>query len=134
MNLDQQIAEDLERIEEGYRDALPVIVKWRRMQKLLDEAINQIKEKAIDELSNYPKSTAEINGAKLEVRATAGRWNYKDIIQWAELDAQRKQIEEKAKQAYNLKMKGIEAFDEETGELIESADYTPGKDTIFISI
>jgi hypothetical protein len=134
MNLDQQIAEDLERIEEGYRDALPVIVKWRRMQKLLDEAINQIKEKAIDELSNYPKSTAEINGAKLEVRATAGRWNYKDISQWAELDAQRKQIEEKAKQAYNLKMKGIEAFDEETGELIESADYTPGKDTIFISI
>ena len=43
MNLDQSIAEDLERIEDGYRDALPVIVKWRKMQRLLEEAIEQIK-------------------------------------------------------------------------------------------
>jgi hypothetical protein len=31
-------------------------------------------------------------------------------------------------------MKGIEAFDNETGELLEAADYTAGKDTIFIKI
>lgn len=134
MNLDQSIAEDLERIEEGYRDALPVIVKWRKMQRILEEAIEQIKEKAMDELSNYPKSTAEIDGAKLEVRATAGRWNFKEIGEWSELEKKRKEIEEQAKEAYKLKMKGIEAFDNETGELLEAADYTAGKDTIFIKL
>ena len=134
MNLDQSIAEDLERIEDGYRDALPVIVKWRKMQRLLEEAIEQIKEKAMDELSNYPKSTAEIDGAKLEVRATAGRWNFKEIGEWSKLERKRKEIEEQAKEAYKLKIKGIEAFDNETGELLEAADYTAGKDTIFIKL
>jgi hypothetical protein len=101
MNLDQSIAEDLERIEDGYRDALPVIVKWRKMQRLLEEAIEQIKEKAMDELSNYPKSTAEIDGAKLEVRATAGRWNFKEIGEWSTLKRSARRLRSKRKKPIN---------------------------------
>ena len=134
MNLDQQIAEDLEKIEDGFRDSLPIIIKWRRMQKMLEEAIEQVKETAMVELSRYPKSTTEIDGAKLEVRATAGRWDFKNIAEWDCIEADKKEIEARAKQAYQMKSKGMEAIDETTGEVIEAADYTAGKDTIFIKL
>jgi hypothetical protein len=71
-----------------------------------------------------------VNGARVEVKSAPGKWEFDGIQSYAIVSQRLKNIQEMAKQAYKLK---TEIPDPETGELIQPAKFTDGKQTIAIS-
>lgn len=127
------IAADVQAVEEGNKSALEVLVNLKRLEKELAAAKKQIEDAAYHELLDYPKSKAEAYGAVLELRSTAGRWSFDKVQDYAEAKTQMKAIEEAAKEAYKAAQKGRVLYDED-GVEITPAEFTPGKDAIFISL
>jgi hypothetical protein len=125
----------VESVEGGSLSPLEGLVQLRKAKDVLEDAIKQIEEHAITELSNYDHKRAEIDGVKLELRSSAGRWDYSGVPYYESAKEALKRAEEKAKTAYNLVTKsGVLPVDGETGEVIAAAQYTQGRDTIFVSL
>lgn len=127
------IAADVQAVEEGNKSALEVLVNLKRLEKELAAAKKQIEEAAYNELLDYPKSKAEAYGAVLELRSTAGRWSFDQVDGYLAVKAQLKQVEDAAKEAYKASQKGQILYDQD-GVEITPAEFTPGKDAIFISL
>ena len=127
------IAADVQAVEEGNKSALEVLVNLKRLEKELAAAKKQIEDAAYHELLDYPKSKAEAYGAVLELRSTAGRWSFDQVDGYLAVKAQLKQVEDAAKEAYKASQKGQILYDQD-GVEITPAEFTPGKDAIFISL
>ena len=127
------IAANVQAVEEGNKSALEVLVDIKRIEKELAAAKKQIEDAAHQEILDYPKSKAEAFGAVIELRSTAGRWGFDQIQEYATAKAQLKAVEDAAKEAYKAAQKGRVLYDDE-GVEITPADFTPGKDAIFISL
>ena len=129
----EAISANVQAVEEGNKSALEVLVELKRVEKELAAAKKQIEEAAYQEILDYPKSKAEAFGAVLELRSTAGRWSFDKVQEYATAKAQLKAVEEAAKEAYKAAQKGRVMYDEEGVEIVP-AEFTPGKDAIFITL
>jgi aspartyl-tRNA synthetase len=118
-------------IEEGNESALQAFLSFRNIEKVAKDCMKQIEHLALEELSDH-NGRLEQGDVVIEARSSAGRWKFTDDAH-AALKQQLKDAEELRKQAHKLHLKGSEVIDPETGEIVPPADYTPGKETIFIS-
>jgi hypothetical protein len=133
--MDETIAHIVEGVEGGSITPLKALVELRKTKDLIESALKQIEDYAIAELFNYDHKTTTVDGVKLELRSSAGRWDYSGVPYYESAKEALKRAEEKAKTAYSLVTKsGALPIDGETGEVIAAAQYTPGKDTIFVSL
>jgi uncharacterized coiled-coil DUF342 family protein len=130
-DVEDKLAAIVARIEEGNNDALPAFISFRQIEKVVKDCMKQIEDQALDELG-YHNGKLEQDGMVIEARSSAGRWKFTDEGH-AHLKQQLKDAEELRKQAHKLHLKGSEVIDPETGEIVPPADYTPGKETIYIS-
>lgn len=87
-------------IDEGNADPLESLIQLKRIEEVLEASINQIKERAVAEAKKYGAKEFELHGVKVQVKEGAARWSYKHILQWNELEAKRKGIEDVAKNRY----------------------------------
>ena len=118
-------------IEEGNESALQAFLSFRNIEKVAKDCMKQIEHLALEELSDH-NGRLEQGDIVVESRSSAGRWKFTDEGH-AALKQQLKDAEELRKQAHKLHLKGSEVIDPETGEIVPPADYTPGKESIFIS-
>lgn len=128
------IQEAVNKVRSGNADALAAKVTFNLLKKQLDWAEKQIRDAAIESATdnNLDKEPYIIGDYKLSMRAGGGRWDFKNIPEWVELDEQRKALEERHKHAYRDHMKGIAAVDAETGEIIAPAAYKGNAPAIVI--
>jgi len=121
----------IDQVEKGNTEAVQTFLDLRQIEQIAKYCQKQIEEQTIAEV-NDNHGRIDRGNLIIEARSSAGRWKFTDDGH-AALKQQLKDAEELRKQAHKLHLKGSEVIDPETGEIVPPADYTPGKETIFIS-
>lgn len=111
---------------------LSAYITLKEMEKDLAVILKQVQPLALEEAKTYEETTFNAFGAKITVKSGGGRWKFSHIPQWESAKETLKEIEEKAKSAYNNKGFGMIVSDE--GEVIEPAEFIAGSETIAISL
>ena len=131
--IEQAIADTVQAVEDGNADALKAFINLKAVATTITQALKQIEDAAMEELLNYPKGKAELEGAKVEVRSSAGRWDFKGIQEWISVNHTLKNIEADAKEAARLAERGKIMYDED-GVEVQPAEFTAGKETIYVTL
>ena len=122
-----ELAHILTEIEEGNQRALPIYADLNMLIKLMTEAKKQVEPYATNEAMDYAGNSFEENGIEFTKKNGSTSFNYKNISEWAQLEAKKKVIELKAKQAYLSIQKGIMVADENGEEItLPEVKYSKG--------
>lgn len=127
-NLKDQLSNTVQSVIDGQFSAIQAFTEMKALEKHLSECMDRIKSDAITEASKYPKGEV-INGFKVEVSAAAGRWDFSGISSWNHTKEALKEIEERAKAAWNAKQKDVMLVSND-GEVLELPVYLAGADTL----
>jgi hypothetical protein len=125
----KHINEQIEGVEQGELDALPLYAELKEVEKSLKNAIAKAYEFAIEEASEHGKQF-ETKGFSFEVRNGRSTYHFDHLPDWVESKQFIKEMEEKHKDAARMADKGQRMFDDETGEEIAPARVTYSKDTL----
>lgn len=128
--LEKPIQDIAHLVESGSLEPLKAILVLKQLEKKAIEYKKRIEEIAIDELSKYEKSSTTIGSYTINLKKSAGRWDFKHIKEIVDAENKLKELKEKHKLAYNAEGKMLV---EETGEVIEPANFKMGKEIIVIS-
>lgn len=129
-------------MEFGNINALQGYIELKRMEVAVSDAIAKLRDKATEEAAAYGKGEHKAFGAVIQCRSSAGKWDFSGLPWYSNiqsmqenLDMTRKAKEEMAKAAQKAqeKMQPL-PVDMETGEQIQPAVYTPGRETVAISL
>jgi len=129
-----EIATLIEGVEQGDVSAYKSYIKLKEFESEMKKAINQIKEEALREVENR-NGEATYDGFIIRTKNAAGRWNFKNIDKWKELESEKKKLENELKELYKAKQssyergKGLNMADE-NGEVVTLPEYTPGSITL----
>jgi hypothetical protein len=124
----------------GEVSALSAYIQLKRLEAETADAMALVKDQAIEEASRYGKGEHEVDGAVIQCRAGAGRWDYSSLGWYQAIDAKRKALAEQAKdheeqaQAAQRAAERMQTIVDGDGVVIEPAVYVPGKDTVAISL
>lgn len=113
---------------DGEMSALKTYIEFKALEKELESCFETIKKQAIDEAEVYGKSF-KLHGAKIEVKNSGAKWEFKNVHQVLDAEKILKQFQELAKQAAS----GAEVYDKD-GLRIEPAVKIEGKTTIAVSL
>lgn len=116
----------------GETDPLKAYIELKKIGKNLSVALETLQPLALEEAHKYGKSF-EFHGAKVECKSAAGKWDFTEIPEWVKINNLKKEIEDKAKQAFKLSEKGDLLIDE-GGVIYKNPKYTPGKSIISIEL
>ncbi len=114
----QELADLVQAVEDGRDNALLAYAEIKQMKDLYAQAERQIEELAMDEAERYPEKSFSQHGYMFEKRNGTMRFSYKNIPAWQEIDQARKQCEEKHKQAFLSRQKGIMVATEDGEEIV----------------
>ena len=112
----------------GEKDALLAYIELKSIEKEVKASLEKIKDLAIAEAEKFGEKSFKAFGAKVELRNSAGRWDFKHL-EWYRHG---KHQEDLAKESFNANKKGM-TYSNEDGEVIEPAKFNPGKLTIAIT-
>lgn len=120
--------------ESGHCDPLKAYINLYRLNKVVSEAMEQIKHMALNEADKYPK-TFQFAGAEIQQKSTPGRFVFTRLPEWNEQKFKLKQIEDKYKQAWAAREKNLHTVTDD-GEIIDLSEleYVPGGQTIAIKL
>lgn len=123
-----------EKVLNGELNPLEAYISLKRTEKLFKDVLKAVQEQAIDEADNYPEKTFKAFGATIEKKSAAGRWDFSELKDWQELTDKKKELEETYKMAFKSNQSGASLVDNDTGEVSDLPQYTPGKQTIAIKL
>lgn len=115
----------------GDFEPLKAYIMLKQVDGLVSACLTDIQDLAIDNALEYGAKTFELLGQKVEMRTAPGKWDFKSVPSIERVTAEKKRLEEIAKQAFKL---NTEIPDPETGETISGATYVDGKQTIAITL
>lgn len=118
--------------EEGYISGLDVYVELKKAIDHLSALQDRVKPIAIEEASKEDEKQFEKNGASIQYRDGAGRWDFKGLDDWTAKKGELSEIESRHKAAYQQWQRGLQMVDE-NGEVVAPAAFTPGAATISVS-
>jgi len=124
------IAEAVQSVIDGESNPLEVWGLLKDIDAMVAKAKAEIEPGVIAEGRKYHGQTW--NGWGIEVRPSAGRWDFSNNPDWNRAKDAIKEIEEAAKSAYKEWEKGRRMVSED-GEVITPAEYKAGKETVFFS-
>ena len=81
------------------------------------------------EFERHKQKTVKHLGCDITISAS-GRYSYNHSPEWTNLNKERKELEKKMQAAYKTK---LDLVDNETGEIIPMAEYTPNVKSLRIS-
>ena len=122
-------------VESGNRSALSAAILMKRMMAVIDEDYEAVRGLAKREHDDkWGSKEVVIDGATITKNA-GGRYVYKGIDKWERAKKKLSEIEKDAQEAYKvIRDGGEQPIDEETGEVIQSAEYIPNTETIAIKL
>jgi len=106
-------------VDDGRKDSIVAQYELNQIEKVLKAAKDEVKELALIEADNYSEKTFEHKGFIIERRAGRKIYDFNNIASYQIKKKELKDIEAKAKAAYDSYSKGGIFIDEETGEQIE---------------
>ena len=115
---------------EGNVNPLEFMIKVAAMEKALKDAKDQVKEYALEEFEKHNQKEVEMDGVKIS-KTSGGRYSYKHIEEWVNLNNLKKEIEKKSQEAYKAQMHGASVVTDD-GEVYEAAEFVPNKESISI--
>jgi hypothetical protein len=130
--VNEQVNERVKNVLSGEDSALTQYIELKRIAKTLETALKDIQPDALSEAEKYGKGEFLKNGASVSVRATAGRWDFKQIMEWKKASEEIKRVEDKYKTLYKSKDLGTIPVDEATGEILQMPIFNHGGDAIFL--
>lgn len=126
----ENIAEAIDKVEQGYKDAYPVYVELKDLVKFITSCLSQIEEQVIEEVGDQKLT---YSGYEIERRKGSPRYSFNHIHSIKQLQSQIKDLENLHKLAYDRQSKGLEPIvDADTGEIVEAAVVKYTKDSIVI--
>lgn len=113
---------------EGHRKPDEVYAAAKRIINELEELLKdpQFKDAALEAVGKYGKEGVSYHGLHLTVKSAAGRWNYKGVTRWLELEKEIKEVEMIAKTNAETGARSADKY----GIEVEPAVYVPGGDTV----
>lgn len=130
----KQIASIVGAVENGTADGLDAFIELKKIEKKLSGAIDSVFETAFSDASKYGSGEHLRNGVIFSVRASAGRWDFKNCSMWINHKSQLENVEKHLKSLVSSRQIGDPVIDHETGEIIQLPTFNPGKETIFLKI
>ena len=133
--LQQKLSYDLQCLEEGHVSCLDVLIDLESDRHYLGkylEQIDQFKTEYQDQIKSEASSyQGEYKNHKIEFRSVRQMFNYKGIKVISEKEKELKALQEKAKQAFLAKQKGMlpVSFD---GEEIELPEVSYTKSSVIV--
>jgi hypothetical protein len=128
--INRTIAEAVQSVIDGKVNPLEVWGLIKEVETMISKAKAEIEAEVIAEGKKYNGQTW--NGWGIEVRPSAGRWDFSANTNWNRAKDAIKDIEDAAKSAYKEWEKGRRMVTDD-GEIIAPAEYKAGKETIFFS-
>jgi len=112
--------------EEGNMDSLHAYIELDKLEKVIKDSKDKVKESAIKKAEQYGEKTFEDFGAKIEMSGKT-TWDFKHIPAWNDKKRELTDIEEIAKLAAMNAAKNIESANTSTGEMIipGASKYSP---------
>lgn len=129
-NIIQQLSNTVQAVIDGEISAIEVKINLKQVKDFITKAEAEIEGAVLEEAAKYNKEVH--HGYMIELRPSAGRWDFSGIPEWNQRKAALTEIEEAAKAAAKAYEKGIRSVSDD-GELITPAKYTPGKETVFLT-
>lgn len=126
-----ELAHFTQKVEDGDISALTAYANIKKLESEIVSVKKQIEPLALDEAINYGEKSFTHDGVKFEIRNGATRYNYKGISAWSEKQKELKTIEERSKQAFIAKQKGILTATED-GEEIELPEVNYSKNSLIV--
>ena len=111
----------------GMGSAMSAYAQLKRIQAEVEDAMEAVKESAINERRKYGKETIVRHGFELEIVQGRKVWSYKHGTAWSRAEAEKKRIEKLMQSAYET---GSEIADATTGEIYEPAQLSFASDTL----
>lgn len=121
-----------EALMEGTQAPLEAYLYLKKVKELTESIMEGCKQEAIRELQGKG-GKFEDEQIVVEVRNSAGRWDFKNNDEWRLLKSKLQVVEEQCKMAYKCWEKGNSLIDETTGEIVQAASYKSGEETLFVS-
>jgi hypothetical protein len=128
--INRTIAEAVQSVIDGKVNPLEVWGHIKEVESMISRAKAEIEAEVIAEGKKFHGQTW--NGWGIEVRPSAGRWDFSNNPDWNRAKDAIKEIEDAAKSAYKEWEKGRRMVTDD-GEVIAPAEYKAGKETIFFS-
>lgn len=133
--LQEEFVTNCQRVEDGDLPILEAVLAFRGQKKECEAYIEAVKafEQEHEEqiLTQIEYNAGSYKGAKFEVRSGGRTFNFKGIKEWQIASENLKEIEDKYKQAFISKEKGLLPVDD-NGELLELPEVSYRKDSIII--
>jgi hypothetical protein len=133
--LQQKKSVQLQQLEDGNASCLDVLIELESDKKYLKKHIEDIdlfKEKYQSQIESEASSyQGEYQGHKIEVRSGRQMFNYKGIKVISEKEKELKDLQEKAKQAFLAKQKGMLPVSLD-GEEIELPEVSYTKSSVIV--
>jgi hypothetical protein len=122
----------LDQVEGGSIPAYQAVVDIRTSIKLLEEALDQVKEQATAEIKDL--GATSYKGWRVEFMAGTARHSFEHIDEWLVLKGKLHHIEQQAKMARSAYESGRHILDPETGELFPPSQVKYTTDTVKITV
>ena len=133
--LQEEFVTKCQRVEDGEMPILEAVLTFRGRKKECEAYIEAVKafEQEHEEqiLTQIEYNAGSYKGAKFEVRSGGRTFNFKGIREWQIAADNLKEIEDKYKQAFISKEKGLIPVDD-NGELLDLPEVNYRKDSIII--
>jgi hypothetical protein len=122
----------LDQVEGGSIPAYQAVVDIRTSIKMLEEALDQVKEQATAEIKDL--GATSYKGWRVEFMAGTARHSFEHIDEWLVLKGKLHHIEQQAKMARAAYEAGRHILDPETGELFPPSQVKYTTDTVKITV
>jgi hypothetical protein len=130
LELAEEIGYIADGVEEGKFDELDVHLGLKELEEIVKASKKKIEEHVLDEFDKYGEKEIEKHGKVISKVSGRGKYSYDHYEPYVKLNNERKDLETKMKSALKA---GGGVLNEDTGELVPPAEYSPGKESIRVT-
>ena len=130
--IDKNFKDIYDLVNDGELDPLKAFLFLKQIEEKTKEYKRKIEEMALDELSKYGGESVEIDGYNVNLKKSAGRWDFKHLEEITVAEQKLKDLKEKYKGAYKQMLNNVTSLGE-GGEVIVPANFKQGKEIISVS-
>ena len=123
-------------VNEGYMQSTDAYVLLKQIEVNAKSMKDELKEQTIDLIHQigFNNRTIDTSSASIELRSSAGRWDFSHIKEITDLEEELKRLKERSKLAYKNEQSGSYLVTEDAGEIVTSAKFIPGSETIAVKL
>ena len=135
ITIDNSTGDIVDMVKLGNIEPSIAFLYLKNIEKLAKEKRESITTETIDQLYSIGLEGKGYNlsGGTLELKNSAGRWDFSHIEEIVALEERLKELKERSKAAYKLSLKGSNLVTED-GEIVTPANFKAGKEIVAVRL